>query len=40
MEEDKKFDEYYELISNKLNDKIFSVHSIVGEIVKSLFYEA
>jgi len=35
-----KFDEYYEQISNKLNEKIFSSHNIVKEIVKSLFYES
>jgi hypothetical protein len=40
MEKDKKFDEYYKLISNRFKSKIFSTHKIVGEIVKLLYYEA
>ena len=40
MEKDKKFDEYYKLISNRLNDRVFLAHSIAKGIVKSLFYEA
>ena len=40
MEKDKKFDEYYKLTSNRLNDRVFSAHGIAKGIVKSLFYEA
>ena len=40
MEKDKEFDEYYRLISNRGNDRVFSPHSIAKDIVKSLFNEA
>ncbi len=40
MENEKEFDEYYKLISNGLNDKVFSTHNLAKGIVKSLFHEA